>query len=191
MSTFYKHIYIFTHLYIWSTFCMNYIVAVHKFLLAPRGQQSCIAVNGLRPLSYKTWFSHTLSSISCICLTCGSLTLGNGAQSFTQQMFYVLTSAAPSIWPVTDNTFHHCLKPHMPTIYLEKFGIANSACKCNHHYHYGLYLRDLNEHLIINIKCQCITNCLCYDYELFFKSCGLLRYFSKQSNIQFYPLKIK
>lgn len=76
MLTFYIHINIFTHLYIWSTFCMNYIVAAHKFLLAPRGQQSCTAVNGLRPLSYKTWFSHTLSSISCICLTCGSLTLG-------------------------------------------------------------------------------------------------------------------
>lgn len=75
MTTFYIHVYIFTHLYIWSTFCMNYIVAAHK-LLAPRGQQSSIAVNGLRPLSYKTWFSHTLSSISCICLTCGSLTLG-------------------------------------------------------------------------------------------------------------------
>lgn len=32
-----------------------------------------------------------------------------------------------------------------------------------------------------------VPHCLCYDYELFFRSCGLLRYFSKQSNILFLP----
>lgn len=50
MSTFYIHvfiIYIFTRLYISSTFCMNYIVPAHKFPLVPRRQRPCNAVNGL------------------------------------------------------------------------------------------------------------------------------------------------
>lgn len=50
MSTFYIHIfiiYIFTRLYISSTFGMIYIVSAQKFPLVPRRRRPCNAVNGL------------------------------------------------------------------------------------------------------------------------------------------------